>query len=396
MRPRLSLLALVAVCLMMAGCASTKSNFYGYPKYFYAYNDKFLKQLNTLIFYQNQPCSYNSAGAAQTPGSAGSTAYPSTTSIAHEECVGLCQEYLDCVCGNCNEPITKTNPDGTETTITPKTCDKTKCRNKIIGELIVFIDLQYNQFRADLYFSNVSTGFVSDLAGIGLGTAGALSPTIAAKNTLAVLTAGISGARVSYSKEVMFDQTMPAYINQMDNDRKKMMDAFKTNTALPYDKYPLSQALTDVNAYFLAGTLPGAIYSLTNNAASKTATASPQTLMDKIKALQDQVKGYQATSKITIIKALVPSIIVPTKEQIAEINKKQKANGLPVVAINADGTVNGNCDFTKLSEDQTTNFLNDVLLLIPNDDAYSKASKVCTDNAPKTSPSASQAGGGQQ
>lgn len=165
---------------------------------------------------------------------------------------------------------------------------------------MLFIDIQYNQFRADLYQQTVLTGVASNLGTVGLSTAGALAgiggASKAVQSSMSALTAGIAGAQAAYDKEVLFSQTMPALISVMDNDRKIIAIDIYSNFTKSYDDYPLPKALTEVNAYFLVGTLPGAINSLTEAAAKKSA----QAVTDKTTALEAKKVALQQLAQANL------------------------------------------------------------------------------------------------
>lgn len=138
------------------------------------------------------------------------------------------------------------------------------CRNELVEKLLIIIDLQYNDFRADLYLGSGNANFGADLALLGLSTASVISRFSTTQTILAALTGGISGARASFNKTYLFDQTMPALIEQMDNDRKQIKDRIIKKWNKPLATYPVAQAISDINEYFYAGTLPSAIKNLVN------------------------------------------------------------------------------------------------------------------------------------
>jgi hypothetical protein len=310
------LLSLALVCTTSFGCSSIK----GYPKYFSTYNERFLEQINGDIF--------------------GETA--SNDSKCNKE--SLCARFFDCIKEN-------------------SAVDKRDCRDRIVGELMVFIDLQYNAFRADLYRENVAGKFAGNFIGIGLGTAGVLSGTTEAKNTLAALSAGIAGVQASFDKAVLFEMTMPAIIEQMDNTRKSMRDEIYAHIKNDDPaSYPLSRAITDINAYFLAGTLPGAINALIKSTAA-----------------QGTAKKADLTSKMIDLYALVLKQTVEVKKSI--LSKMT----IDMLSLSADQkSLLKTCyklDFGSQPTDITdvSGALLYLLSTITDDETYAKVDKVVTE-----------------
>jgi hypothetical protein len=143
------------------------------------------------------------------------------------------------------------------------TPDSTKTqRDRLIGALILIADRRYVEFEIGL--SNESRGgaFASSFASIGLTTAAALSSESAAK-TLATLDTALKGATQSYSKDFLFDQTIPALQNQMRASRAKVLELIYERRSRSMEEWPTCWALHDVIAYEHAGTLVGAIADIT-------------------------------------------------------------------------------------------------------------------------------------
>jgi len=107
---------------------------------------------------------------------------------------------------------------------------------------------------------------------LGLGTAGALSPGGAAQ-ALSAATAGIAGTRAAYEKEVLAQQTLPALDTAMHAQRDTIAAAIERNLTKTSTEYPLAAALSDLSAYYAAGTVLGALNGVTRVVGTEAAAA---------------------------------------------------------------------------------------------------------------------------
>ncbi len=135
-------------------------------------------------------------------------------------------------------------------------------RNDLTDALLVIADRRY--FAFERAFSNESRGgtFLASFASIGLTTAGALSGENAAQ-TLATLDTALKGSTQAFSKDFLFDQTVPALQNQMEASRAKIEEVIQTRKEAPVERWSTCNAVKDVMAYEQAGTLIGAIADIT-------------------------------------------------------------------------------------------------------------------------------------
>ena len=93
------------------------------------------------------------------------------------------------------------------------------------------------------------------------GTAQALSATAA----------GLGGAGTSIDQKVFFDTTMPTLLATMVAQRKVALVRIHEGLTHTIDAYPLTLALNDLDRYYQAGTIPGALSAIADTAGA-TAT----------------------------------------------------------------------------------------------------------------------------
>jgi hypothetical protein len=136
-------------------------------------------------------------------------------------------------------------------------------RNRFIETRLAVIDAQYLAFKQGLYREGVSSNLAVDVATLGLSLAGTLAPAASTKGILAAISGGLIGTRAAAEKNLYFEKTMPALLAQMEALRKTVRVEILKRMQLSVEAYPLSQAEYDLQEYYTAGTIPGAIVGIT-------------------------------------------------------------------------------------------------------------------------------------
>jgi uncharacterized protein YcfL len=139
-------------------------------------------------------------------------------------------------------------------------------RNEVVNGRLAAIDIQYNLYQQSLYEEGIGTNILTDWVVIGLGGATTVVGGAATKAALGAAITGITGAKVSIDKNAYFDKTLPALVAKMQATRKEVLVRLRTGLNKDVDVYPLTQALVDLEDYYNAGTIPGAIAGVTASA----------------------------------------------------------------------------------------------------------------------------------
>jgi hypothetical protein len=143
-------------------------------------------------------------------------------------------------------------------------------RNRFISGRLVQIDLRYLQFIRALTSDKQQLDSATDIANLTLNLAGTLVGGVRAKINLAASAAGISGAKTTIDKDYYYEKSINALVATMNAKRKEVLVDILTGLATrSLEQYPFERALTDVNLYYLAGTLNGAIQFIHTEAAQK-------------------------------------------------------------------------------------------------------------------------------
>ena len=124
-------------------------------------------------------------------------------------------------------------------------------------------DSYYYAFEGSILRERQEVGFISSIISIGLAGAIPLVNPIATKDILGAASAGLQGATKAYSDEVLFQKTVQVLATQMRARRDLVAaDIVTRMRTLDTDAYPLAMALADLDAYYAAGTIAGALIEI--------------------------------------------------------------------------------------------------------------------------------------
>ena len=187
--------------------------------------------------------------------------------------------------------------------------------NKLIETRLALIDAHFKEFEAGLVKENVRIELGISLVGVGVGAAGSLVAETASQ-ILSAVSGGLAGAQAAYGKAVLYDKAMASLLAQMRASRKAVAARIFQRWTLDLEKYPLWLARIDLDAYYFAGSLPGAILATAADAKTKEDQAdvillraiTPESASDAMfirrSGLGNTIDGLDATKA----KALVAKI----------------------------------------------------------------------------------------
>jgi hypothetical protein len=141
-------------------------------------------------------------------------------------------------------------------------------RDEVINGRIYVIDYYYNKFRNEMRGEKPDTNIVTDIAVLGLDAADAINPAKRAKDILLAISGGLMGPSPSVDKEDFYEEALPAFISKMDSLRLERLVLIRQRMKYGTDgenPYTLGAAMIDVNNYFQAGTISGAILGITKS-----------------------------------------------------------------------------------------------------------------------------------
>jgi hypothetical protein len=171
-------------------------------------------------------------------------------------------------------------------------------RNEIVAARMREIDSFYYAFEASLIRERQEIGFISSIVGIGLSGAVPLVSSIATKNALGVASSALQGGTKAFSDEVLFQKTVQVLATQMRAHRDAVAANIITRMKTQdIGAYPLSMALGDVDEYYAAGTIAGALIEIQKTVSAEsdlTATEKANAVMVKFVPMTDLSKRILA------------------------------------------------------------------------------------------------------
>ncbi|MEW6417520.1 MAG: hypothetical protein AB1480_05285 [Nitrospirota bacterium] len=141
--------------------------------------------------------------------------------------------------------------------------EKRLCRDNIVHARIRAIDINFNSFQQAATKEHIQLNVGFDWAVLGLGGAGAVIDNSNTQAILAAISGGLTGAKGSIDKNVYFEKTMPVLLAKMIALRKSVLATIYKGLSLDTTEYPLIRALNDIDDYYNAGTIPGAVIGIT-------------------------------------------------------------------------------------------------------------------------------------
>ena len=149
-------------------------------------------------------------------------------------------------------------------------------RNRFVSGRLVQMDLQYLKFIRTLTADKQQLDAATDVVNMSLNLAGTLVGGLQAKSNLAVAAAGISGAKTTIDKDFYYEKSIQALVATMNAKRKEVLARILPKLGAPLEMYPFEYAITDLNEYYLAGTLNGALQFITTQAAESNAKSDKE------------------------------------------------------------------------------------------------------------------------
>jgi hypothetical protein len=201
-------------------------------------------------------------------------------------------------------------------------------RDKIMTGRIALINLNYNQFIARFSVRKESLDFGTEVTELGLNLATTAVGGAETKTILGAVASGVTGSKLAIDKNFFFEKTVPVLITSMNAQRKMALAPILIGMTNNTDTYPLTQALSDIDAYYFAGTFIGALQAIQADAGAKEKQAEVQITQIRgqqfaTKAAQDRVDAVlDQIEKLTNAPAIIElEKNPPFKEPDADIDR---------------------------------------------------------------------------
>jgi hypothetical protein len=139
-------------------------------------------------------------------------------------------------------------------------------RDKVVALRLIAIEARYQAFIQELRAARTGVGLGADIITLVLGGLGTIIADTTTKTVLAAATATVAGSRVSFDKNLFYDQTLPAIVAQMDAARASQILLIRQAMAKDTSVYPLPDALVDLRELERLGSIDTAIKNITASA----------------------------------------------------------------------------------------------------------------------------------
>jgi hypothetical protein len=179
-----------------------------------------------------------------------------------------------------------------------------KYRNTVIHGRILALDMQFSLFKEAIYSEGISSNLTFDIAGVITGAAGAYSTHTQTSRVLSALSGGIAGSQTAINKNLYFEHTMPALLALMDSQRKNIRTEIIRGLTQPVLIYSLGEALSDLERYYDAGSIPGAIATITATAGQELQQATEKLSIIRDKSFVDPKAAETVDTMLDMIDAL--------------------------------------------------------------------------------------------
>ena len=163
-------------------------------------------------------------------------------------------------------------------------------RDQYVRKMIAGIDGRYHDFLDDLVTQRKGFDASADITAIGLDTASVLFRPATTKSILAGLSALTTAGKTAINKVYFYEQTLPVLISQMESDRQAVLADITEGLNASVQVYPLRQAVQDLNRYYFAGTIDGALAEIQKQAARKSEQAQERIRRE----VEDQLRANAA------------------------------------------------------------------------------------------------------
>jgi hypothetical protein len=144
-------------------------------------------------------------------------------------------------------------------------------RNEWVSLQRVIVDQTYDKFEKRLSGESRGIGFGTNIATLGLTTVATASGAEGVKTATAALATALVGGQQSFGKDVLIDRTLTILVTQMRANRNATLAKIIERRNLPYEKWTIGDAQGDLQAYYAAGTLQGALTAVAETAAASNA-----------------------------------------------------------------------------------------------------------------------------
>ena len=156
-------------------------------------------------------------------------------------------------------------------------------RDAFVAARMSLIDLNYARFVGDLYANRALTDTTFDVSNVLVGVANTVVGGDQDRRILSAISAVLTGTRTSVEDAFFDGRTTDLLLAQMNSARTAAAVPIVRGLQRPLSEYPLSAALVDLQSYYIAGTIHGALMNSLQTASEQQAEA--QAALDQYRSV---------------------------------------------------------------------------------------------------------------
>jgi hypothetical protein len=137
-------------------------------------------------------------------------------------------------------------------------------RNDFITARMYAIDLEYTVYESQLTHENQDVNFMATAVNLGLTGTASLIPVAQTSRLLSGIATGVTGLDTAYNEKILLSKTIQNVQTQMRANRNDQAAIILANMKCNIQAYPVGMALSDLEAYYRAGTFTAGLLNLTN------------------------------------------------------------------------------------------------------------------------------------
>jgi hypothetical protein len=163
-------------------------------------------------------------------------------------------------------------------------------RDAMINRVSVDIERNYREYEAALHTTRATTDIAGDITELGIAATASVMGDAGITELLAASLTAFKGSRLSVDKNYFREKTTEALIAKMQAQRDRIRNRITEKmSSLGVRQYNFEEAWKDLVQFFYAGTLPGGIQALTNDAgADATAVRKETEALDELRVASQQ------------------------------------------------------------------------------------------------------------
>lgn len=146
-------------------------------------------------------------------------------------------------------------------------------RNELIDARMAAIDRKFQDFERALYAEGIGYGVGTQWTLLALTAASTISRVTNTKTAISAVATAVAGGNAVFSKEALFDKTMPVLMAQMQAERQISRAQIRARENLSVEQYSWYAAESDLIQFEFAGSIPGAINAVAKDAGQKATVA---------------------------------------------------------------------------------------------------------------------------